>query len=105
MSMKSDVKPVVLSANGVAFTGRTRLRGYALQSNTTTGGTAGSATINGLTNSTTVSSDASSGVYIPLTVPPGQTETLNIPEDGVLYVDGVGATSVTNSTLILFIDK
>ena len=105
MAMKSDVKPIVLTTNGVAFTGRTRLRAYALQSNTTTGGTAGTATINTLTNPTTVSSATDSGVYIPLTVPPGQTETLNIPEDGVLYVDGVGATSVTNASLILFIDK
>jgi hypothetical protein len=103
--MKSDVKPVVLSANGVAFTGRTRLRGYALQSNTTVGGSAGTANINTLTNPTTVSSSTGSGVYIPLTVPPGQTETLNIPEDGVLYIDGIGATSVTNASLILFIDK
>ena len=105
MSMKSDVKPVVLTSNGVAFTGRTRLRAYALQSNTTTGGTAGTADINLLANATNVSSTTTTGVYIPVRVPPGQTETLNLPEDGVLYVDGVGATSVANATLILYIDK
>jgi len=104
MSMKSDVKPIILTANGIAFEGRTRLRGYALQSNTTTGGSAGTANINTIAGGT-VSSTTTTGVYIPLTVPPGQTETLNIPEDGVLYVDGIGATSIANASLILYIDK
>ena len=103
--MKSDVKPIVLTANGVAFTGRTRLRAYALQSNTTTGGSAGTADINILANATTVSSTTTSGAYIPVRVPPGQTESLSVPEDGVLYTDGVGATSVANATLIMYIDK
>ena len=35
----------------------------------------------------------------------GQTETLNLPEDGVLYKDGVGVTSLSNVTVTLFLDK
>ena len=109
--MKSDVKPVVSSsAAAVLFTGPTRLRGYAVQST----GTAGSVIINGLTNSTTVSSSTNTQVYIPVRVGANQTETLNLPEDGVLYaqrngtgiVDGIGITGNTDGlNVILFIDK
>lgn len=109
--MKSDVKPVVSSAsNAVLFTGPTRLRGYAVQST----GTSGTVKINGLINVTTVSSQTNTGVYIPVSVGAGQTETLSIPEDGVLYakrngtgiVDGIGITGNTDGlNVILFIDK
>ncbi len=109
--MKSDVKPVVTSsANAVLFTGPTRLRGYAVQST----GTAGSVVINGLVNSTTVSSSTNTEVFIPVRVGANQTETLNLPEDGVLYaarngtgiINGIGITNNTASlNVVLFIDK
>lgn len=109
--MKSDVKPVVSSAsNTVFFTGPTRLRGYAVQST----GSSGTVVINGLANASTVSSSTNTQVYIPVTVGAGQTETLNLPEDGVLYarrngtgiIDGIGITGNTSSlNVILFIDK
>jgi hypothetical protein len=109
--MKSDVKPVVSSAaNAVLFTGPTRLRGYAVQST----GTSGTVIINGLANSTTVSSSTNTEVYIPVSVGAGQTETLNLPEDGVLYaarngtgiVNGVGITGNADGlNVVLFIDK
>ena len=109
--MKSDVKPVVTSSsNAVLFAGPTRLRGYAVQST----GTAGSVVINGLVNSTTVSSSTNTQVFIPVRVGANQTETLNLPEDGVLYAarNGTGIISgigITNNTaglnVVLFIDK
>jgi hypothetical protein len=109
--MKSDVKPVTTSAsNAVLFTGPTRLRGYVVQGT----GTAGTCLINGLVNSTTVSSSTNTQVYIPVRVGAQQTEALNIPEDGVLYaarngtgiVDGIGVTGNTAGLIIvLFIDK
>ena len=109
--MKSDVKPVTSSASSaVLFTGPTRLRGYTVQGT----GTAGTVTINGLTNSTTVSSSTNTQVYIPVRVGAQQTEALNIPEDGVLYakrngtgiVDGIGITGNTAGLIVvLFIDK
>jgi hypothetical protein len=109
--MKSDVKPVVTSSsNAVLFTGPTRLRGYAVQST----GTAGSVVINGLVNSTTVSSSTNTEVFIPVRVGANQTETLNLPEDGVLYaarngtgiINGIGITNNTASlNVVLFIDK
>jgi hypothetical protein len=111
--MKSDVKPVVCastSSNAVLFTGPTRLRGFMAQST----GPAGTAIINGLVNVTTVSGSVNTQVYIPISVGAGGTETLNLPEDGVLFaerngtgiIDGIGVTANTSSLQItLFIDK
>ena len=111
--MKSDVKPVICastSTNAVLFTGPTRLRGFMIQST----GTSGTAIINGLANTTTVSTSTNTQVYIPVSVGAGGTETLNLPEDGILYagrggfgiVDGIGVTANTSAlTITLFIDK
>ena len=109
--MKSDVKPVVTGAsNAVLFTGPTRLRGFMIQST----GPAGTAIINGLVNVTTVSGSTNTQVYIPVSVGAGGTETLNLPEDGVLYaqrngtaiVDGIGVASNTSALIVtLFIEK
>ena len=112
MSFKSDVKPIVITntqTSAVAFTGRTRLRGYALQSV----GTSGTVVINGLANATTVSVSTNTQVYLLGSVGAGQTSTLNIPEDGVLYssnnavgcVDGIGVVNNSGIIVTLFIDK
>ena len=113
MAFKSDVKPVICPANlstSVLFTGPTRLRGYMIQNGT---GTSGTCIINGLANTTTVSTSTNTEVYIPIAVASGGTETLNLPEDGVLYaerngtgiVDGIGVVSNTSLTVTLFIEK
>jgi hypothetical protein len=111
--MKSDVKPIVITntqTSAVAFTGRTRLRAYSLQGLSTSG----TVVINGLANATTVSASTNTQVYIPIAVGANQTETLNLPEDGVLFagrngtgiVDGVGVTGNSSGlTITLFIDK
>ena len=111
--MKSDVKPVICASNvstAVLFTGPTRLRGYMIQA----GATSGACVINGLANTTTVSTSTNTEVYIPVSVGAGGTETLGIPEDGILYaqrngvgiVDGIGVASNTSGlTVTLFIDK
>jgi hypothetical protein len=111
--MKSDVKPVRLANNetdAVLFTGPTRLRGFMIQST----GSSGIAIINGLANATTVSSSTNTQVFIPVIIGAGQTETLNLPEDGVLYagrngvgiVDGIGVTGNSSGlSVVLFIDK
>ena len=108
---KSDVKPVVTSAaNAVLFTGPTRLRGFMIQST----GSSGTAIINGLANATTVSSSTNTQVYFIVQVGAGGTQSVYIPEDGVLYgsnnavgcVDGVGVTANSSAlSAILFIDK
>ena len=111
--MKSDVKPVICASDEsskVLFTGPTRLRGFMIQST----GPAGTAVINGLANVTIVSSSVNTQVYIAVSVGAGGTETLNIPEDGVLYagrngtgiIDGIGVTANTSAlNVTLFIDK
>jgi hypothetical protein len=109
--MKGDVKPVATnSTTAVLFAGPTRLRGFIAQS----AGSSGTAIINGLSNVTTVSTSTNTQVYIPISVGAGQVETLNLPEDGVLYaerngtaiVDGIGIASNNSGLLItLFIDK
>jgi hypothetical protein len=113
MAFKSDVKPVICASNistAVLFTGPTRLRGYMIQST----GTSGTCIINGLANITTVSTSTNTQVYIPVSVGAGGTETLNLPEDGVLYagrngtgiIDGVGVASNTSALIVtLFIEK
>ena len=107
---KSDVKPVVTSStNAVLFTGPTRLRGFMIQATSS-----GTAIINGLANATTVSSSTNTQVFLQVFVGAGQTETLNLPEDGILYagrngtaiIDGVGVTSNSGAlNITLFIDK
>jgi hypothetical protein len=111
--MKSDVKPVICasnSSNAVLFTGPTRLRGFMVQST----GFSGTAIINGLAGASSVSGSANTQVYIPVQVGANQTETLNLPEDGILYagrngvgiIDGIGVTGNTSGlTITLFIDK
>ena len=111
--MKSDVKPVICASNistAVLFTGPTRLRGYMIQS----GATSGACIINGLADASTVSTSTNTEVFIPIVVGANSTETLGIPEDGVLYaqrngvgiVDGIGVASNTSGlTVTLFIDK
>jgi hypothetical protein len=111
--MKSDVKPVICTSSEtskVLFAGPTRLRGLMIQST----GVAGTAIINGLANSTTVSSSTNTEVYFSVTVGANQTETLNFPEDGILYaarggkfiVDGIGVTGNTSAlNITLLIDK
>ena len=113
MAYKSDVKPVVIASNistAVLFTGPTRLRGIIAQST----GSSGTAVINGLADATTVSTSTNTQVYIPISVGAGGTETLNLPEDGILYaqrngtgiVDGIGVVSNTSAlTITLLIDK
>jgi len=100
---KGDVKPVTLTANGVFFAGRTRLRGIIAQP--TTPGSTGVASINTVISGATTSGTSTSGYYIPVIVGASGTETIYLPEDGVLYENGIGATSMSGMTLTVFIDK
>jgi hypothetical protein len=103
MSYKGDVKPVTLTANGAFYAGRTRVR--AIMAQPTAPGTSGSGVINTLVNATTASTTTTNNYYIPIIVGTNALETIYLPEDGVLYENGVGCTSVSNMTITLFIDK
>jgi hypothetical protein len=103
MSYKNDVKPVTLTANGVFFAGRTRLRGFRAQP--TTVGSTGVASINTLVSGATTSATTTNDYYVPVICPVNGTQDVYLPEDGILYENGIGATSITNMTITVFIDK
>ena len=89
--MKSDVKAVRVTGTGSVFAGRTRLRGIIL-SNSTAG--AGSITLQDGNSVTQFIGDA----------PAGDVFAFNIPEDGILFEDGMNVTSLAGTVTVL-IDK
>jgi len=97
MGMKSDVKAVqftAASSTNAVFAGRTRLRGILL-SNTTTTTDFGSVTL----------SDGEGVSQATFEVPPGDVFAFNIPEDGILFKDGIFVTSLTAAKGTVLIDK
>jgi len=93
MSFKSDVKAIRRNTTGVVFAGRTRLRGIILGAPNTT--EAGSVIlVNGGTTTTYFQADA----------PAGDVFAFNIPEDGVLFENGMSISSLTGTVTVL-LDK
>tara|TARA_R100000734_G_scaffold8538_1_gene6645 strand:- start:151 stop:435 length:285 start_codon:yes stop_codon:yes gene_type:complete len=94
MSFKSDVFAQRVTAVGVVFTGRTRLRGLSVASD---GGGAGRIAF----------SDATSGtVLFDIDIPNTDVFAFNIPEDGVLFPGGIEVTTFTNiEAATLLFDK
>jgi len=94
MSMKSDVKAIRRNTDGAVFAGRTRLRGIILGApDATTSGTV-----------TLLNGGASGTNYFQADVPPGDVFAFNIPEDGILFEDGMNVTSLAGTVTVL-IDK
>lgn len=97
MAMKSDVKAVQFTAqnSGVAvYAGRTRLRGILI-SNTTTTTVFGSVKL----------SDGEGTTQGVFDVPPGDVFAFNLPEDGILFKDGIFVTTLTSAKGTVLIDK
>jgi len=93
MSFKSDVKAIRRNTTGVVFSGRTRLRGIILGAENAT--TVGAVTlVNGGTTD----------VYFQADAPVGDVFAFNIPEDGVLFENGISISSLTGTATVL-IDK
>lgn len=93
MSFKSDVKAIRRNTTGVVFAGRTRLRGIILGAPNSTA--AGSVVlVNGGTTTTYFQADA----------PAGDVFAFNIPEDGVLFENGMSISSLTGTVTVL-LDK
>ena len=93
MSFKSDVKAIRRNTTGVVFSGRTRLRGIILGAPNAT--TAGSVVlVNGGTTTTYFQADA----------PAGDVSAFNIPEDGVLFENGMSISTLTGTATVL-LDK
>ena len=80
MSFKSDVKAFRVTATGSVFAGRTRLRGIILENDGTT------------TQSITLQSG---GVTkFTTSCPAGDVFAFNIPEDGILFADGMTTSAI-----------
>ena len=94
MAFKSDVKAVQITATGTVFAGRTRLRGIIVNSNTSSAN--GSITLTQVGDADTIFTCA---------VRADDDFSVNIPEDGVLFVDGMNTTAIVNCTATVFIDK
>ena len=90
--MKSDVKAVRVTGTGSVFAGRTRLRGIILENDHATD-----------TQSITLQ-DGNSVTQFIGDAPAGDVFAFNIPEDGILFVDGMTVsafTSLTAATILL----
>ena len=95
MSYKSDVKSVRVTATGVVFAGRTRLRGLIMASDG--GGSAGGLTLQDNTDSTTLFQGD---------CPDGDVFAFNIPEDGILFPGGMKVSAISNLTAAtILLDK
>jgi len=91
--MKSDVKAIRVTGTGSVFEGRTRKRGIIL-SNSTAG--AGSITLQ----------DGNSVTQFIGDCPAGDVFSFNIPEDGILFVDGMTVSAMSGLTAAtILLDK
>jgi hypothetical protein len=89
--MKSDVKATQKTADGLVFAGRTRLRGIVLGApNPTTAGAA--VFLNGTAGSN----------YLQVEAPAGDVFALNIPEDGILFENGIFVTDLVGKVTVLY---
>jgi len=89
--MKSDVKSTRKAADGSVFAGRTRLRGCILSApNATTAATA--TLLNGTTGSN----------YFQVDAPGGDVFAFNIPEDGILFENGIFVTDLVGTVTVVY---
>ena len=89
--MKSDVKATQKTGDGLVFAGRTRLRGLVHSAlNTTTAGTC--VLLNGTAGATYFSVDA----------PAGDVFAFNIPEDGILFENGIFVTDLAGKVTVVY---
>jgi len=92
MGMKSDVKAVEITSTGTIFAGRTRLRGIIVNSNTSSA--------NG---SISLYSDTS--LEFKAQVFASDVFAFNMPEDGILFKDGLVCSAISNCVSTVLIDK
>jgi hypothetical protein len=89
--MKSDVKATQKTSDGLVFAGRTRLRGIILGApNVTQAGVA--VCLNGTTGST----------YFQAEAPAGDVFAFNLPEDGILFENGIFVTDLVGKVTVVY---
>jgi len=92
MSFKSDVKAVRVTATGSVFAGRTRLRGIILENDNASA-----------TQSITLRDGNGVDGFI-CSCPAGDVFAFNIPEDGIVFPDGMSVQAIgadISATIIL----
>jgi len=94
MSMKSDVKAIRRNTDGAVFAGRTRLRGIIL----------GAPNVTEAATVTLLNGGATGTNYFQADAPAGDVFAFNIPEDRILFEDGMNVTSLAGTVTVL-IDK
>jgi len=93
MSFKSDVKAVRVTATGSVFAGRTRLRGIILEND-------------GATTQSITLQDGDSVTQFQTSCPAGDVFAFNIPEDGILFKDGMTTSAIgADISATVLIDK
>ena len=89
--MKSDVKATQKTSDGLVFAGRTRLRGIILGA--PDAATAAAATLlNGTAGAT----------YFQVDAPVGDVFAFNIPENGVLFENGIFVTDLVGKVTVVY---
>ena len=89
--MKSDVKATQKTSDGLVCAGRTRLRGIVHSAlNSTTAGTC--VLLNGTGGST----------YFSVEAPAGDVFAFNIPEDGILFENGIFVTDLAGKVTVVY---
>ena len=88
--MKSDVKAVRTNTTETLFAGRTRLRGIILASDNVGAGTV---ILQDNTDSTTL---------FQADVPQGDVFAFNIPEDGILFENGIFVTDLAGKVTVVY---
>ena len=92
MSFKADVKAIRATATGSVFAGRCRLRGIILENDHASD-----------TQSITLRDGNGVDQFIT-SCPAGDVFAFNIPEDGILFVDGMSVQAIgadTSATIII----
>ena len=94
MAFKGDVKAQQVTGTGTVFAGRTRMRGIIVNSNTSAA--------NG---SIVLTEVGNSNVVFTCDVRADDDFSFNIPEDGILFQNGMNVTAITNAKATIILDK
>jgi len=94
MAFKGDVKAQQVTGTGTVFAGRTRMRGIIVNSNTSAA--------NG---SIVLTEVGNSNVVFTCDVRADDDFSFNIPEDGILFKNGMNVTAITNAKATIILDK
>jgi len=91
MSTKSDVKAVRRNTDGAVFAGRCRLRGIIL----------GAPNVTEVASVTLLNGGAAGTNTFQADAPAGDVFAFNLPEDGILFKDGMNVTDLAGTVTVI----